>query len=184
MHIRFLLLCAFWLFAFAALSAPVPVASAQASGDPASDSYRLTPPAARKAAPDFALTDVQGHPLSLAQYRGQVILLDFWAVDCGGCKIEIPWYVQFDRAYRSQGLVLIGLDMYGETPQKILPFLQQSHIDYAIAVGTDAIGSRFGLTEMPLTLLIDRQGRIAVSHAGIVDRARFENDIRQLLAER
>jgi peroxiredoxin len=148
------------------------------------DPYQLTPLAARKFAPDFALTDVLGHPISLAQFRGKVVLLDFWAVDCGGCKIEIPWYVQFDRTYRSQGLALIGLDMYGETPQKILPFMQQSHIDYSIAVGTDAIGSRFGVTQLPLTLLIDRQGRIAVAHAGIVDHARFESDIQQLLIER
>ena len=155
-----------------------PLLSAQ-SPDP----YQLIAPSARRPAPDFALTDLHGHPLSLAQHRGHIILLDFWAVDCGGCKVEIPWYVQFDRTYRSQGLTLIGLDMYGETPQKILPFLQQSHIDYPIAVGNDAIGSRFGLTEMPLTLLIDRQGRIAVAHAGIVDRARFESDIQELLAE-
>jgi peroxiredoxin len=148
------------------------------------DPCQLTPPSARKPAPDFSLTDVQGHPLSLAQYRGHVVLLDFWAVDCGGCKIEIPWYVEFDRTYRSQGLTLIGIDMYGETPDKILAFAQQSHMDYALAVGTDDIGSRFGLTEMPLTLLIDRQGRTAVAHTGIVDRARFESDIQQLLGER
>lgn len=147
-------------------------------------SYQLIPPSARKPAPDFTLTDVHGHPLTLAQHRGQVVLLDFWAVDCGGCKLEIPWYVEFDRKYRSQGLTLIGLDMYGETPQKILPFMQQSHIDYSIAVGTDEIGAHFGLTDMPLTLLIDREGRIAVAHAGVVDQARFESDIRQLLAER
>lgn len=148
------------------------------------DPWQRTSPAARKPAPDFSLTDLHGQPLTLAQYRGHVVLLDFWAVDCGGCRIEIPWYVQFDQKYRSQGLTLIGLDMYGETPQKILPFLQQAHIEYPIAVGTDEIGSRFHLTEMPLTLLIDRQGRIAVAHAGIVDRARFESDIQALLAER
>lgn len=153
---------------------------ARAGNDPC----ELTAPSARKVAPDFALTDLSGHPLSLASHRGQVVLLDFWAVDCGGCKVEIPWYVQFDREYRSQGLTLIGLDMYGETPQKILAFLPQAHINYPVAVGNDVIGSRFGVTEMPLTLLIDRKGRIAVSHAGIVDRAKFEDDIRQLLAER
>lgn len=147
------------------------------------DPYRLIAPSARKPAPDFTLTDLHGHPLTLAEHRGHVVLLDFWAVDCGGCKIEIPWYVQFDQKYRSHGLTLIGLDMYGESPQKILPFLELSHIEYPIAVGNDAIGSRFGLTEMPLTLLIDRQGRVAIAHAGIVDRARFESDIQELLAE-
>ena len=147
-------------------------------------SYAVIPVAAREPAPDFILTDLQGHRLTLSQYRGKVVLLDFWAVDCGGCKIEIPWYVDFDQKYRQQGLALIGLDMYGETPAKIRSFMAKSHMDYPVAVGTDALGSQFHLTEMPLTLLIDRKGRIAVTHAGIVDRAQFDNDIRALLAAR
>lgn len=61
--------------------------------------------------------------------------------------------------------------------------MAEQHMAYTVAVGTDAIGSAFGLTAMPLTLLIDRQGRIALSHTGIVDRASFEADIQQLLRE-
>jgi peroxiredoxin len=144
----------------------------------------LTPSALRKPAPDFTLTGVQGRRITLSRYRGKVVLLDFWAVDCGGCKIEIPWYVDFDREFRSQGLSLIGIDMYGESPAKIRPFMAKSHMDYPVAVGTDALGSQFHVTEMPLTLLLDRKGRVAVAHAGIVDRAQFENDIRALLAEK
>lgn len=144
----------------------------------------LIPSPLRKPAPNFTLTGVDGRPVTLAQDRGKVVLLDFWAVDCGGCRIEIPWYVDFDRRYRSQGLALIGLDMYGEPPAKIRAFMATSHMDYPVAVGTDAIGAQFNLSEMPLTLLIDRKGRIAAAHAGIVDRVQFENDIRALLANR
>jgi peroxiredoxin len=147
----------------------------------ADDGYALIPVSARKMAPDFSLTDVQGKALTLRQYRGKVVLLDFWAVDCGGCKMEIPWYVEFDRKYRSQGLQLVGLDMYGESPDKILPFMAKAGMDYPVAVGTDALGSQYGLEAMPLTLLIDREGRVAVSHAGIVDRAAFERDVEALL---
>ncbi|HEX3661587.1 MAG TPA: TlpA disulfide reductase family protein [Acidobacteriaceae bacterium] len=151
---------------------------------PAEGAYALLRPAARKAAPGFSLTDLSGRKIDLAQDRGQVVLLDFWAVDCGGCKIEVPWYVDFDRRYRSQGLAVIGVDMYGEAPAKIRPFMARAHMDYPVAVGNDAIGQRFGVTEMPLTLLIDRKGRVAIAHAGIVDRAQFEDDIRALLAEK
>jgi cytochrome c biogenesis protein CcmG/thiol:disulfide interchange protein DsbE len=158
--------------------------AAQPIGGAAEQSYALIPPAARQPAPNFAVTGVSGHKLTLARERGKVVLLDFWAVDCGGCKIEIPWYVDFDRKYRSQGLALIGLDMYGEAPVKIRPFMAKSHMDYPVAVGTDAIGASFHVTEMPLTLLIDRKGRIAVAHAGIVDRAQFDRDIQTLLAEK
>jgi hypothetical protein len=89
--------------------------------------------------------------------------------------------VEFDRKYRSQGLQLVGLDMYGESPDKILPFMAKAGMDYPVAVGTDALGSQYGLEAMPLTLLIDREGRVAVSHAGIVDRAAFERDVEALL---
>src|ERR1700733_12240722 len=62
--------------------------------------YALIPAASRIAAPDFLLTGIDGKKPTLSQYRGRIVLLDFWAVDCGGCKIEIPWYVDFDRSYR------------------------------------------------------------------------------------
>jgi peroxiredoxin len=150
-------------------------------GQDAGSSLALTPVKARKTAPDFQLTDIDGKPLTLSQYRGKVVLLDFWAVDCGGCKIEIPWYVAFDRKYRSQGLQLVGVDMYGESPAKIRAFMQKSGMIYPVAVGDDALGAKFGLEAMPLTLLIDREGRVAVSHAGIVDRVAFERDIEELL---
>jgi peroxiredoxin len=141
----------------------------------------LIPAGLRKAAPDFSVTDLDGKTVTLRQYRGKVVLLDFWAVDCGGCRVEIPWYVEFDRKYRGQGLQLVGLDMYGESPAMIRPFMAKSGMTYPVAVGTDALGAEFGLQAMPLTLLVDREGRIAVSHAGIVDRAAFEGDIQELL---
>jgi thiol-disulfide isomerase/thioredoxin len=137
----------------------------------------------RIAAPDFTLTDVQGKPLTLSKYKGQVVLLDFWATTCGGCKVELPWYVEFDRKYRDKGLSVVGLDMYGETPAVIKPFMTKWNMNYPVAVGTDKIGDRFAVKEMPLTLLIDRSGKIAVSHVGIVDRAAFEDDIQRLLRE-
>ncbi|HTV82002.1 MAG TPA: TlpA disulfide reductase family protein [Acidobacteriaceae bacterium] len=142
----------------------------------------MIPVAARRPAPNFTIADLQGKSISLAEYRGEVVLLDFWAVDCGGCKLEIPWYVQFCREYHARGLDLIGLDMYGESPAMIRGFMQKAHMEYPVAVGTDAIGKEFGVTALPMTLLIDRQGRIAASHTGIVNRAEFESDVRALLS--
>lgn len=143
----------------------------------------VVPVLKRTSAPDFTLTDVNGKKITLSEYKGHVVLLDFWAVNCGGCKLEIPWYVDFNSKYRKAGLSLIGLDMYGESPELIKPFMQKSKMTYSVAVGTDALGERYGLKEMPLTLLIDRKGRRAFSHAGVVDRADFETAIQRLLAE-
>ena len=148
---------------------------------PAAKTQQLIPANARKAAPELSVTDLDGRNWTLQQFRGKVVLLDFWAVDCGGCKLEIPWYVDFDHKYRNRGLQLIGIDMYGEPPSVIREFMSKSGMQYPVAIGTDAIGTRFGLEAMPLTLLIDREGRIAVSHAGVVDADAFERDIQELL---
>jgi peroxiredoxin len=143
--------------------------------------YELIPANSRVAAPDFTLTDLSGKTIALSEFKGKVVLLDFWGVECGGCKVEIPWYVAFDRTFRDKGLALIGIDMYGESLDLVRTFMAKAHMNYPIAIGNDALGERFHVEEMPLTLLIDRSGRIALSHSGIVDKTQFENDIRELL---
>jgi peroxiredoxin len=148
---------------------------------PKEPSYALIPTESRVAAPDFTLTDVSGRTLSLSQFKGKVVLLDFWAVHCGGCKVEIPWYVAFDKIYRDKGLALIGIDMYGESPDEVKAFMKEAQMNYPVAIGNDALGDKFHVEAMPLTLLIDRSGRIAASHAGVVDKTQFEKDIQELL---
>jgi peroxiredoxin len=136
---------------------------------------------AQEMAPNFKLPDANGKQVKLSDYRGKVVLLDFWATWCHGCKTEIPWYVEFDRNYRSQGLAVIGVSMDDEGMKVVKPFLPLHHMDYPVVIGNDALAAQYHLTAMPLTLLIDRQGRIAVSHSGIVDRNAFEARIRELL---
>lgn len=145
------------------------------------NSYALVPAKSRALAPNFNLSDIDGKSLRLSDYRGHVVLLDFWAVDCGGCIREIPWYVEFDQKYRSRGLSLIGLDMYGEKPDRIRPFMAKTNMEYRVAIGNDSIRKEFHAEELPMTLLIDKQGRVALSHIGIVDKAMFERNIQGLL---
>lgn len=145
--------------------------------------YTLVPAQARQHAPDLNITDIAGNKLTLPQYRGKVVLLDFWAVDCGLCVIEIPWWVQFDKKYHDKGLQLIGLDAAGESPSYIKSFMQKSQMNYPVALDNDDIQKRFQVEGLPKTILIDRQGRVAVSHDGIVDRDAFARDIEELLRE-
>jgi cytochrome c biogenesis protein CcmG/thiol:disulfide interchange protein DsbE len=158
--------------------------------DPTQTFDTLTPKAARKPAPNFTLTDNNGRPLTLSSYKGKVVLLNFWATWCGGCKLEIPWYMEFDKKYKNQGLAVIGVSMDEGGWKTVKPFLAKKRdaetgvniaMQYPIVIGTDSLAKQFGLTSMPMTLLIDRDGRIAVSHTGVVDKDNFENNIRALL---
>jgi cytochrome c biogenesis protein CcmG/thiol:disulfide interchange protein DsbE len=135
-------------------------------------------------APDFARLDAAGHKVQLSKYKGKVVLLDFWATWCTGCKTEIPWYVEFTGKYRNSGLAAIGVAMDEEGWSVVKPFLAEKlKLNYPVVVGDKVLAQQFGgINSLPVTLLIDRQGRIAYSHTGIVDRDEFEGKIRELLA--
>ena len=85
----------------------------------------IAKPAARKAAVDFSLPGRDGKALKLSSLKGKVVLLDFWATWCAGCKVEIPWFIEFDKAYRAQGLAAVGVSMDDEGWKTIEPYLKQ-----------------------------------------------------------
>jgi cytochrome c biogenesis protein CcmG/thiol:disulfide interchange protein DsbE len=152
----------------------------------------LIPASQRKSAPGFTLLDAQGKSVSLEGYRGKVVLLDFWATWCGGCKVEIPWYIDFDRQYRDHGLAAVGASMDEDGWKSVRPFLARKvdpetggdiAMPYPVVIATPAMAKQYNITSMPVTFLIDRQGRIALSHIGVVDRRSFENEIQELLKE-
>lgn len=138
----------------------------------------------RKLAPDFELKDVNGHAVKLSDYRGKVVLLDFWATWCGPCKIEIPWFQEFERQNKDKGFAVIGVAMDEEGWQVVKPFAQHMSINYRLVVGNDAIGDLYGeggIDALPTTFLIDRGGRIASVHVGLSSKSDFEDDIQELL---
>jgi peroxiredoxin len=139
---------------------------------------------ARKPAPDFALTDANGTRIALSGYKGRVVLLDFWATWCTGCKVEIPWYMEFQEKYARRGLASIGVAMDVEGWSVVKPYLDVHPINYPVVLGNPDLVKPYDITNMPVTLLIDRQGRIAEAHAGMVDKDAWEQDIQHLLKER
>jgi peroxiredoxin len=150
---------------------------------PATSPADLTPPSARKIVSDFSLIDSQGTPIKLSGYQGRVVLLDFWATWCTGCKVEIPWYMEFLDKYKDRGLSAVGVAMDEDGWKSVRPFLEEHKINYPIVVGSEELGNRFGVSAMPVTLLIDRGGKIAATHTGMVDKDAFEHEIQALLTE-
>jgi peroxiredoxin len=145
----------------------------------------LQPANARKAAPQFALKDSSGSTIRLSDYRGKVILVDFWATWCTGCKKEIPWFSEFQRRYGAQDLVVVGVSMDEGGWTVVKPFLAEHHVPYRMLVGDDRTAQQYGIREMPDTFLIDRQGRVAAAYiGGLVDKDDIEANIRTLIFER
>jgi cytochrome c biogenesis protein CcmG/thiol:disulfide interchange protein DsbE len=162
------------LFLAGAFVAPVPV-TAGAEGA-----------ANRKPLPDFAMKNAKGQPVKLSSYKGKVVALNFWATWCTGCKLEIPWFVEFDQKYRSKGLAAIGVALDDEGWQTVKPYLAAHPISYPVTVATfEILEKPLGLDPvLPATLLIDRNGNIAQTHTGVVKKDEFEKQIQELLSEK
>ena len=141
-------------------------------------------PRYRKVAPGFTLSDAKRAPITLSDFKGKVVLLDFWATWCAASKVEMPWYAEFESRYRNTGLAIIGVSMDDEGWAIVSPFLEGRPVTYPIVLGDHDVADRFGLASLPITLLIDRNGKIAAKHFGLVDKADVENEIRKLLKER
>jgi peroxiredoxin len=143
----------------------------------------LTAASSRKAAPDFTLSDSKDASVKLSDYKGRIVLLDFWATWCEGCKKEIPWYLEFQNKYKEGGLTVIGVSMDEEGWKAVKPFLEEKKVSYPVVIGDWDLAKIFGITALPATLLIDRDGKIADLHVGLVDKDAFENEIQTLLKE-
>ncbi|HXR77166.1 MAG TPA: redoxin domain-containing protein [Bryobacteraceae bacterium] len=144
----------------------------------------LQPPKARRPAADFALSDASGATARLADYHGKVILLDFWATWCHGCKEEIPWFSEFQRTYGGKDFAVVGISLDDGGWNVVKPFLASANIPYRIVLGNDSIAQNYGIQSMPDTFLIDRQGRVAAAYTtGVVDKADVEANIRTVLSQ-
>lgn len=122
-------------------------------------------------------------PVNLSKYKGKVVLVDFWATWCHGCKEEIPWFMDFAKKYKHSGLAVVGVSMDEDGWKSVKPFMKKQKMNYPVVIGNDAVAKQYGVVTMPVSVLIDREGKIAASHAGVVDREAFEKEIRALLAK-
>lgn len=138
----------------------------------------------RKQAPNFTLKDADGRNVSLSDYKGKVVLLNFWATWCGPCKIEIPWFVDFEQKYKDRGFAVLGVSMDEEGWEVVKPYLSKNKINYRILVGDEQVAKNYGgLDALPTTLVIDRNGAITSTHEGLVSKSTYEKEIVALLGQ-
>jgi thiol-disulfide isomerase/thioredoxin len=159
-----------------------PFHGAEASDDGAPPTSSC-PVNAKPANLNFTLKDIENRDVKLSSLKGKVVLLDFWATWCGPCKIEIPWFIEFQQKYGKDGLQVVGVSI-DDTVDKLKPYVAQMKMNYTVLQGLDqdamqdAYGPLFGI---PVTVLISRDGRMCHKHVGLSSKDKFEKEIKSLL---
>lgn len=138
----------------------------------------------RKLAPDFTLQDADGTPVKLSDYRGKAVLLNFWATWCGPCGIEIPWFTQFQKDYKSKGLEIVGVSMDEDGWKAIKPYIAEHKINYRVLLGNDSVSQLYGgVDSLPTTFIVGRDGKVAYVHVGLAGRNQYQSEIESVLGD-
>jgi thiol-disulfide isomerase/thioredoxin len=133
-------------------------------------------------APDFSLESLDGKATRLSDFRGKAVLLNFWATWCGPCKIEMPWFVDFQNQYGSQGLQIVGVAMDDASKEDIAKFAKDMGVNYPVLIGKEAVGDEYGgVPALPETFLIARDGKIMDKIIGLRGKAEIEDAIKKAL---
>jgi thiol-disulfide isomerase/thioredoxin len=128
--------------------------------------------------------DLEGKPQALSQWRGEVVVLNFWATWCAPCVEEIPMFVELQKRYRDRGLVFVGIAIDRKDP--VVEFANKMGINYPVVLGdTEAISLSRELGNsaggLPFTAIIDRQGKLVKSVTGMLNEAKLEPILKQML---
>jgi peroxiredoxin len=154
------------------------------SGSAADPDAGLKPAGKRKPAPTFALKDAGGASVNLVDYKGKVVLVNFWATWCGPCKVEIPWFIEFQEKYKDRDFAVLGVSMDDDGWKSVKPYLAEHKINYPVVIGTQLISDQYGsIDSLPTSFMLDRQGRIAAIHIGLAEKSEYQDEITKLLAD-
>ena len=125
--------------------------------------------------PGWKLTDLTGQPVTSSQFKGKVVVVDFWATWCGPCISEIPGYVALQQKYGKDGLVIVGVSVDQNGPEHVKKFATAKGMNYTIVMGDDAVVESFGgIDAIPTTFLIGRDGRLIHQKTGAMPREEYE----------
>ena len=131
--------------------------------------------------PDLSLPGLGGKQVRLQDFRGKILLVDFWATWCGPCKETIPDLVKLQERHRSNGLVVLGISLDVQGEEAVAAFAKQYRVNYTVLLGDDRTARAFGgIVGIPTSFVVDRQGRIVKRFVGVVDAAAYEDVIRNI----
>ena len=134
-----------------------------------------------KEAPEFTRTDLENRKLDLRAYRGKVVLLDFWATWCASCQLEMPRFIAWQTQYGTRGLQIIGISM-DDDPALARKLYKKMKLNYPVAMGDEKLGQLYGgVLGLPLTILIDSQGKVQAQFRGETDLRLIEEQFKPLL---
>jgi thiol-disulfide isomerase/thioredoxin len=157
-----------------------PAAGTQSGGEDGG----LAPVMRGKQAPAFALTSLDGKKVSLADYKGRPVLVNFWATWCGPCKIEMPWFEEFRKQYSAQGFEVLGLtDDADAGKDAISKVAQKAGVTYPILLTDGKVQDSYGgLDVLPMSFYVDRNGVIVEQTAGLGSKDQIEANIKKIVA--
>jgi thiol-disulfide isomerase/thioredoxin len=141
----------------------------------------LKPESARKMAPEFDLREADGKDVRLSALKGRVVVVNFWATWCHGCQLEIPSFIEVQKKYADRGLTIVGISLDDDGWKSVRPWIKERRVNYPIVIGNWSLGQKYGVTGLPETALVDREGRVANTFAGVVDRTALEQQVQTLL---
>jgi len=160
----------------------------------AGDPQATLSPLIGKPAPEFSLQDLSGKKVSLSDYKGKALLINFWATWCGPCKVETPWLVELRNQYAPKGFEIIGISAEGDDVQPgdkegwdrdkaaIIKFVHDEHMPYPVLMDGDSLSKPYGgLDAMPTSFFVDRSGKIVAAQMGITSKDDMEANIRKAL---
>ena len=135
-----------------------------------------------KPAPEFSLKDSSGIERKFSDFKGNVVIIDFWATWCPPCREEIPHFVELYNQYKDQGLEIIGVSM-DQSPERVIPgFIEKNNINYTILFGEDKVYDLYGgINAIPTTFIVDKDGNLVRKYIGYKEKGVFEQDIKELL---
>ena len=141
--------------------------------------------AATTAAPEWQLKDPDGQAIKLSDFKGKVVILDFWATWCPPCRAEIPEFIALQKQYAAQGLTVVGVSLDTDGAAVVKSFMKRNGMNYPVVIGDDKIAGDYGgISAIPTTFVLDRTGNIVSSHQGFASQVVFESEIRPLLEQK